>query len=181
MMENFEKAGETQSELVETLLLPGIFEIPQSLSTNQYSLYHGTKMHVTSQFRTISKPSFHLMKNRIVIELSLILRMKRVSWVKSFEDYARFLYHVVMKSAEPYSRFDILTDRHFSESLKEEVRDNRYSNGLIFTFNDSTAFPTNIETDFLTNVTNKTNLNKYLAKKFIKLHDNEKTDDMYYK
>ena len=86
-----------------------------------------------------------------------------------------------MKSAEPYSRFDILTDRYFSESLKEEVRDNRYSNGLIFTFNDSTAFPTNIETDFLTNVTNKTNLNKYLAKKFIKLHDNEKTDDMYYK
>ena len=86
MMENFEKAGETQSELVETLLLPGIFEIPQSLSTNQYFLYHGTKMHVTSQFRTISKPSFHLMKNRIVIELSLILRMKRVSWVKSFED-----------------------------------------------------------------------------------------------
>ena len=86
-----------------------------------------------------------------------------------------------MKSAEPYSRFDILTDRYFSESLKEEVRDNRYSNGLIFTLNDSTAFPTNIETDFLTNVTNKTNLNKYLAKKFIKLHDNEKTDDMYYK
>ena len=86
-----------------------------------------------------------------------------------------------MKSAEPYSRFDILTDRYFSESLKEEVRDNRYSNGLIFTFNDSTAFPTNIETYFLTNVTNKTNLNKYLAKKFIKLHDNEKTDDMYYK
>ena len=86
-----------------------------------------------------------------------------------------------MKSAEPYSRFDILTDRYFSESLKEEVRDNRYSNGLIFTFNDSTAFPTNIETDFLTNVTNKTNLNKYFAKKFIKLHDNEKTDDMYYK
>ena len=30
------------------------------------------------------------------------------------------------------------------------------------------------EIDFLTNVTNKTNLNKYLAEKFIKLHDNDK-------
>ena len=109
-MEKFEKAGETQSELVENLLLTGIFEIPQSLSANQYSLYHSTKLHVTSQFRTISKPSFHLMKNGIVIELSLILRKKRVSWVKSFEDYARFLYHDIMKSAEPYSRFDIVTD-----------------------------------------------------------------------
>ena len=47
-------------------------------------------------------------------------------------------------------------------------------------FYDSTAFPANIETDFLTNVTNKTNLNEYSAQKVIKLHDNEKTDDMYY-
>ena len=35
-------------------------------------------------------------------------------------------------------------------------------------------FPANFETYFLTNVTNKTNLNEYLAQKFIKLHDNDK-------
>ena len=100
------------------------------------------------------------MKNGIVIELSMILCKKKVSWVKSFEDSGRFLYHVILKSAEPYNRFDIVTDRYFSETLKEGVRDNKVSNGLIFTFSDSTAFPTNIETDFLTNVTNKTNLNE---------------------
>ena len=102
------------------------------------------------------------------------LRKKRVSCVKYFEDYARFLYHVILKSAEPYIRFNIVTDRYFSESLKVGVRDNRGFDGLIFTFNDSTAFPANFETDFLTNVTNKTNLNEYLAQKFIKLHDNDK-------
>ena len=160
MMKNLEKAGETQSDLVENLLLTEIFEISQSLSTNQYFLYHGMKLHVTSEFCTISKPSFHLMKNGIVIELSMILCKKKVSWVKSFEDSARFLYHVILKSAERYNRFDIVTDRYFSETLKEGVRDNKVSNGLIFTFSDSTAFPTNIETDFLTNVTNKTNLNE---------------------
>ena len=79
-----------------------------------------------------------------------------------------------MKSAEPYSRFDFVTDRYFSESLKQGVRNNRGSDGLIFPFNDSTAFPENFETDFLTNVTNKTNLNEYLAQKFIKLHYNDK-------
>ena len=40
--------------------------------------------------------------------------------------------------------------------------------------NDSTAFPANVETDFLINVKNKTNLNEYLPQKFIKLHDNDK-------
>ena len=40
----------------------------------------------------------------------------------------------------------------------------------MFLFNYSTAFPANFETYFLTNVTNKTNLNEYLAQKFIKLH-----------
>ena len=109
-----------------------------------------------------------------MIELSMPLRKKRVSCVKYFEDYARFLYHVILKSAEPYIRFNIVTDRYFSESLKVGVRDNRGFDGLIFTFNDSTAFPANFETDFLTNVTNKTNLNEYLRQKLIKLHDNDK-------
>ena len=45
---------------------------------------------------------------------------------------------------------------------------------FFFPFNDSTAFPENFETNSLTNVTNKTNLNEYLAKKLIKLHDNDK-------
>ena len=54
MMEKLKKACEARSELVENLLSTEIFEIPQSLSANQYSLYHGTKSHVTSQFRAIS-------------------------------------------------------------------------------------------------------------------------------
>ena len=40
-MEKLKKAGKTRSELVENLLRTEIFEIPQSLSANQYSLYHG--------------------------------------------------------------------------------------------------------------------------------------------
>ena len=110
------------------------------------------------------------MKRGIVIEFSMFLRKKRLSWVKSFED----LYHVILKLTEPYRRFDIVINRYFSESLKEGVWDNRASDGLIFPFNDCTAFPSNFETDFLTNVTNKTNLNEYLAQKFIKLYDNDK-------
>ena len=44
---------------------------------------------------------------------------------------------------------------------------------------DSTRFQANFETDFLTNVTNKTNLNGYLAREFLKLHgyDNQHNND----
>ena len=101
MMGKLNKAGETRSELVENLLLTEIFESPQSLSANQYFLYHGTKSQVTSHFRAISKPSFHGTKSGKVIEISILLRKKKVSSLKSFEDYARFLYHVIVKSAEP--------------------------------------------------------------------------------
>ena len=91
--------------------------------------------------------------------------------MKSFEDYARFLHDEISRALH---QIWFVTDKYFSESLKEGIQDNRGSDGLIFPFNDSTAFPENFETDFLTNVTNKTNLNEYLAKKLIKLHDNDK-------
>ena len=86
MMEKLKKAGETRSELVGNLLRPEIFQIPRSLSANQYSLYHGTKSHLTSQFHAVTKRSPHGTKTGIVIELSMLLRKKRVSWVKPFED-----------------------------------------------------------------------------------------------
>ena len=97
MMKKLVKAGEARSELVENFLHTEIFEIPQCLSANQNPLSHGTKSHVTSQIRTISKPSFHLTKSGIVLKLSMLLHKKRVSSVK----------------------FDIVTDRYFPEYLKE--------------------------------------------------------------
>ena len=88
MMEKLRKAAEAQSELVENMFHTKIFEI--CLSANQYSLYHSTKPHVTCQCHAISKLSFHVTKSGIVIELSMLLRKKESSSVKSFEDYARF-------------------------------------------------------------------------------------------
>ena len=165
MMEKLKKAGEAQTELVENLLRTEIFKICKSLYANQYSLYHDKKSHVTSQFKLISKPSFHVTKNGIVIEILMLLYKKRVPWVKSFEDYMRFLYHVIMKSVEPYSRCDIVTDRYFSESLKEGVWDNKGSDGL--SINDSIPFSENFESYFLANVTNKANRSQYLVQKFL--------------
>ena len=78
-----------------------------------------------------------------------------------------------MKTAESFHRCDIVTDQYFSGSLKEGVRDNRGSAGVILPFNDQTPLPSKFESNFLTNGTNKTNLNEYLAQKFIAFHHNE--------
>ena len=58
MIEKLKKEGERRGELVGNLLHTEIFELPQNLSANQYSLCHGTIIHVTSQFRSIPKLSF---------------------------------------------------------------------------------------------------------------------------
>ena len=156
MMEKLKMAVESRRDLVANLLHTELFGICQSLSSNQHSLYDGKNSDVTKPFKSKPKPSFHVAKSGIVIELSMLFRKKRGSWVKSFEDYARFLYQIIMKSAAPYSRCDIVTDRYFKGSLKEGVRDSRGSNGLVFLFNDLTPFPANFETDFLANAINKT-------------------------
>ena len=55
--------------------------------------------------------------------------------------YASFLYDFVMKSVESYNRCDIVTDRYFSESLKEEVPESTGSHALRVLFKDFTSFP----------------------------------------
>ena len=71
-----------------------------------------------------------------------------------------------MKSVEPYSRFDAAADKYFSESVKEGVQDNGVSDRLAFLLNDSTPFPWNFKTDFLTNLTNKKKSQWILSSKF---------------
>ena len=64
----------------------------------------------------------------------------------------------------------------FESSDDGEIKGNPGSRGsdvLAFPFNDSTPYLANFETDFLTIVKNKTNLNEYLAQKFLKFYDND--------
>ena len=66
-----------------------------------------------------------------------------------------------------FNRCDVITDRYFEGSLKEGTREDHGSGtGLIVTFDDCSEIPPNFISKFLSNVTNKTNLNKYLANKF---------------
>ena len=126
-------------------------------------------------FSTTSKPTFVKNKSGVVIELSMLFRKTKPTWVHTFSDFAKFLYNEIMKLAAPFSRCDVIADRYFKGSLKDGVRaDRSKETGIVITFDDNTPMPSNFQTKFLSNTVKKTNLNEYLAKMFINFHQANK-------
>ena len=81
-----------------------------------------------------------------------------------------------MEISSSFKRCDVIADRYFEGSLKERTREDRGSaKGLVITFDDSTNIPSNFVSKFLSNITNKINLNNYLEKKFLDYHDGKQS------
>ena len=81
-----------------------------------------------------------------------------------------------------FNRCDVITEQYFEGSSKEGTREDCGSGtGLIVTFDDCSESPPNLISKFLSNVTNKANLNKYLAnnkyqaKKFLAYHEGKQS------
>ena len=75
-----------------------------------------------------------------------------------------------------FSKCDIITDQSFERTLKEGTREDRGSEtGLIITFDGCFEIPPKFIRKFLTNVTNQTNSNKYLANKFLAYHEGKQS------
>ena len=103
MMGILVEAAKERRQKVENALTTELFGIAQSLAKDQYSLYHGTKSHVMNPFSTTSKPTFDKNKSGVVIELSMLFRKTKPTWVHTFSDFAKFLYNEIMKLAAPFS------------------------------------------------------------------------------
>ena len=87
-------------------------------------------------------------------------------------DIAVLLYFHIMSICSNFSRIDLIFDRYFERSVKEDMRISR-GKGSRFFFNEDSLIPKTMD-DFLMNSNNKNNLNEFLAKKFIELHNSEK-------
>ena len=64
-----------------------------------------------------------------------------------------------MKTTRSFHRCDIIADQYFEGSLKEGVRESRGSEQFLFSLDDHTQLPSEFNKNFLSNGTNKTNLN----------------------
>ena len=88
--------------------------------------------------------------------------------MQTFADFSKFLYNKIMDISSLFNRCNDITDQYFGGSLKEGTKEDRGSGTeLIVTFDDCSEIPLNFIGKFLSNATNKTNLNKYLANKFL--------------
>ena len=170
MMTKFVDVGKNRRCLVEDVVNTEVFGIAQSLVSDLFSLHHGTKSSIiTSLIQTSDTRKIQPDISGCVIELSMLLRKKQPSCVQTFGDFFKFLYKEIMGIS---SLFDVITDRYFEERLKEGIREDRGSGtGLIVTFDDCSEIPSNFISKFISNVTNKTNLNKYLANKILAYHE----------
>ena len=83
--------------LVEDALKTEVFGTAQSLASDQFSLCHGTKFPITAiLIQTTVTRKIQPVASSCVIKLSALLHKKQPSWVKTFGDFSKVLYHKIM-------------------------------------------------------------------------------------
>ena len=96
--------------------------------------------------------------------------------MQTLADFSKFLYSEIMDTSSLFNRCDVITYRYFEESLKEGTKKDRgCGTGLIVTFDNCSEILPNFIGTFPNNVTNKTNLNKYLANKFLTFNEGKQS------
>ena len=81
--------------------------------------------------------------------------------------------HIISLGVElKAERIDIVADRYLENSLKGGTRKDQ-GTGSRFIFNDETKFPIDFIGNFSKNSKNKDDLNRYLAQKFLILHESD--------
>ena len=119
MMTEFEDAGKSKRYLVKDVLNTEGFGIAQSLASDQFSLYHGTKSSIiASLIQTTDTKKTQPDTSGCVIKLSMLLRKKQPSWVQTFADFFEFFYNEIMDISFLFNRCDVITNRYFEGSLK---------------------------------------------------------------
>ena len=158
-----------------------INNIPQSLSVigkkGGIDLYHGNKSDITKRFPSpISFSPVHDPESQssIVVEMSPLIRAKafvtHTGNLTNFGEFSLLIYYEVTKLASQYRRIDLVFDRYFDQSLKEATREGRGEGSKYSLEGDSTEIPIRMGENFLKNSENKNQLNEYLAKKLLELH-----------
>ena len=74
-----------------------------------------------------------------------------------------------MNIANGYDRVDIICDRYFDNSLKNQTRIER-GQGSVLIYDEHTKFPSDFKDNFLKNNNNKERSNHFLADKFSEIH-----------
>ena len=107
-------AYEHRSGMAKMLFDQEILNVPQCLSTDGVSMFHGSKSDIAKRLTTYSYLSIssRVCDSAMIIEMSPIIRAKAFSssGAACFSDFAVILYYEVMKLASSYDRIDVVFD-----------------------------------------------------------------------
>ena len=138
-------ACEHRKDLALQVFEGEVMNIPQSLTPDGVSLYHGTKSDITKRFTSEESLMEHDGKSALVIEMSPVIRAKSISLgIECFSDFAVIIYNHIMKLSHGYDRVDLVFDRYFEDSLKEGTRNERGTGSMFVFESDNTPIPNNI-------------------------------------
>ena len=136
----------------------------------EHTAHHGTKSDNLKQLNSTEKPNLNPEnQNAIIFDLSAIVRNKSKSNCLTFDDFANYIYRIIMLMLKNYKT---VADRYFEGSLKDGTRNNRGAGGLKLIFNGESLMPKDFSSNFLANSENRGNFNIFLAKTFVDFHKN---------
>ena len=166
-------AFEIRPQITSRVFDSELFRVAQSLARTSNNIYYGTKSVLADKFESSEYISVNPVDpSALVIELSPLIRTHSVKVGMTFSEFAQSLFQRILSLARGYYRCDVIADRYFGQSLKENLRSKR-GIGSRFVFKSSTLVPSDIRENFLMNSANKHPLSHYLAERFTDFHSND--------
>ena len=96
-----------------------IFDIAQSISTDNRSLYHGSKSDILKRFEKETQPKIHGNNSTLVVDLSVIVKITGRQTFRTFKEFATNVYKHMSSGVEfTAERINIVADQYFENSLK---------------------------------------------------------------
>ena len=87
-------------------------------------MYHGTKSSIKERLILSDQPDINFQeRNAFVIEMSPVIHKFASVIVETFHGFSLVLYRHVMNVGQHFSRIDVIFDRYFDNSLKEQTRE----------------------------------------------------------
>ena len=133
------------NELFQTEL----FNVAQSIAENGDSLYHNNKSDILKRFPTCKyvETDTQIDSSPIILDLSLFAKSHTLNENATFSDFAESLKARIFHQSSNYMRCDIIADRYFKDSLKENIRSIRGQRSRKH-FSDEAKFSGGFKSDF---------------------------------
>ena len=97
-----------------------IFGTAQSIPTDSRSLYHGSKSDILKRFEKETQPKIQGNNSALVVDLWVIVHIKRQQTFRTFKEFATNAYKHIMSLGVEFKAeiIDIAADQYFENSLK---------------------------------------------------------------